>query len=319
MITVLIDRYVRGWPAHEHGGIVDVLPLGDAFVRDWQTDAHFAAYRTSNGRRLTRGVFDLGGSVELTAVVFDVDAPDHGAGGLTIGCVWRRQLRECVQALASVHPGLYYYETRGGSRIVYAQREPTVLSSLDDAREWSQGYRVMLAYLRRRFGIEADPACSDWQRLYRLPRATRTPELGPENWPAWGDPHAIGSLTIEASREDVLAAAQAAPKAFRVLDRHDLAPCSASGDGLLYALLCARGDIIRAHDRGAYVVRCPREHTHTCGTTGDGSTLLYLPAAGEEIGAIHCLHAHCSGLELRDWLREFSESELAEARGRSAA
>ena len=74
---------------------------------------------------------------------------------------------------AAAHPNPYYYETRGGGRIVYVQAEPTVLRSQADAIAWRQEYAIAVAHLARVFGIVADPACSDWQRHYRLPRATR--------------------------------------------------------------------------------------------------------------------------------------------------
>lgn len=314
MITVVRDPYVPSWPKRarcirEERGFT--MRAGDAFERAFTTDAHFTQYRSAMNRRLSLDALDRGVSFELTHVVFDVDPPGHVATP-----EWRLSTREKVVALNERHPGVFYYETRNGARIVYRQTVATVVASRDDAREWKRTYAIGLAYLARRFQIAADPSCADVTRLFRLPRATR--EIGgkPENHPSWGDAHAIGSLEISADASDV-SAAKATSKAWQSHRVIDHAPCAASGDGILFAALQARGDIIRAHGAGAYVVRCPNEAQHSSGRTGDGSTILYLPAAGECVGAVCCLHAHCSDLTVRDWLRLFSDSERDAARERA--
>ncbi|MGC4088333.1 MAG: hypothetical protein QM756_10620 [Polyangiaceae bacterium] len=197
-VTVLRHKFVRGWPRQAAGEGCMVLDLGEALSREYSEDAHFAAYYSPNGRRLTREAIDELGRVELTCIVFDVDGPDHAADER-----WRRETRDKVQALAAEHPGLFYYETRGGARIVYRQEEPTVLRSQADANEWSRAYAIAIAHLERRFGIAADPACNDWQRLYRLPHATRDEGKSPENWPIWGNPRSIGTLLLDAEPADV--------------------------------------------------------------------------------------------------------------------
>ncbi|MBE7481155.1 MAG: hypothetical protein HS104_14375 [Polyangiaceae bacterium] len=312
-ITVLRDRYVRGWPAHDDGERAYVLELGTALERPYSTDAHLTAYRTPNGRRLTRDALDRGVAVEMTAVLFDLDGPDHQATP-----EWRRETRERVQALATEHPSPYYYETRGGARLVYIQAEPTVIRTHDDARAWRQQIAVAVAYLERRFGLVADPGCSDWQRLYRLPCATREPGGLPENLPTWGDSQAIGALEIRATHDDVDTARRAS-KAFREPRVRNIESTSAcDGFGVLYWALRLRNDVIDDRSSGVYVVRCPREREHTTGSTGDGSTLLYLPdRPGDEIGHVHCLHGHCADMTPKRWLAEFSATELATARERA--
>jgi hypothetical protein len=251
--------------------------------------------------------------VALTVVVFDIDhALTHGTSEPTPES-WRREVRERVCRLFDAHGQGYYYETRGGCRVLFRQAEPTLLSSQDDAQRWSQDYAIGCTYLSERFGIVADPACGDWQRLYRLPRATRDNARKPENWPCFGDPSCIATLMIRPSKAEVLAAKKAS-KAFDQRKIRQFAPHIGSGTGLLYELLRARGDIGREMEPGVYIVRCPNERSHTVGTTGNNSTVLYPPDPGKELGAIHCKHAHCSDLRLRDWLRFFSDYELEAAR-----
>ena len=312
-VTVMRDKFARSYPRHERGALADVTELGGALEREYLTDAHFAAYASSNRRRLCREALDQGVTVALTAIVFDVDCDSVHGTGAAVPTEWRRFLREKVCSLAEVHPEPFFYETRGGARIVYVQSEPTVIRSHEDALEWSQTYAVAIAYLHRRFGIVADAACQDWQRLYRLPHATREPGGMPENRPTWGDPNRIGPLCIDATHADVEAAKRAS-KAFRAPRVLDFRPVVVGGSGLLFHLLQARGHIFREHRSGSFIIRCPREHEHSTGCTGDGSTLLYLPASGEEIGAVHCLHAHCASMSVAEWLGCFDATELERAR-----
>lgn len=313
-VSVMRTKYAKSWPRHAHGDAAYVLPLGVALTRTYRSDAHFAQYRSPNGRRLAAEALEQGVGVNLEVIAFDVDCPETHGSSKPAPEQWRHCMRDKMRALSRTHPHPYYYETRGGARIVYRQEEPTLLRTRDDGREWARTYAVALAYLARCFGIHADPACADWQRLYRLPHATREQNEGPENWSVLGDAACIGALTINATQEDVDRAMRAS-KAFRVPRIANLAPCTQQdGYGLLYHALRARGAVFDRRPDGAFVVRCPRELQHTSGRTGDGSTLLYLPAPGEQVGAIHCLHGHCAGVDVRGWLREFSTDELEAAR-----
>ena len=313
-ITIVRDRYAKGWPRHADGERAYVLGLGEALTRTYRSDAHFVQYATPNDRRLTREAFDEGVIVRMNVIVFDVDCADTHGSSQPAPERWRAELGTKVEALSEAHPAPYFYETRGGARIVYRVGAPFEITSQAGAREWSQHYAIALAYLSRQFGIGADPACHDWQRLFRLPFATRDKGAKPEAWPTRGDAHKIGTLQIPASAADV-DAARASSKAFSTSRISALTPCTSSGEGLLFHLLRARGDVLREHTQpGAYVIRCPREFEHSTGRTGDGSSLLYSPAAGEEVGAIHCLHNHCAHMTVRDWVRCFGQIEIDDAR-----
>lgn len=312
-VPVLAHPRMWGWPKHDAVQRVPVLPVATALTRKYGTDAHIPAYVADC--RLTRDAITRLGSVVIQLAIFDCDDPQVHGTGEPAGDVWRSNMRERLHALAAEHAGAYYYETRGGCRILYALPEPTVLQSLDDAREWRRSYAVALAYLRRRFDIVGDAACSDWQRLYRLPHATRTPGGKPENWSVIGDANRIGTLMIEASAADVEAAKQLS-RAFNTPRRTSYEPITVGdGRGVLFHLLQARGLLIeRRGSDGTYVVECPNARNHSTGSNGDGSTLLYPPSNGQALGFVHCLHGHCSALDVRDWFGFFSQTEIDEAR-----
>lgn len=317
-ITVLRDKFARSWPQQnpekplrdkDH---TEMMDLGDALSQAFTTDAHFAAYHTPNGYRLNTKAIDDGVAIELTAIVFDVDCPDTHGKPEPAPDSWRTEIRRKVVALAEVHPRPYYYETKGGARIVYRQAEPTILRTQEDAQRWSQVYAVAVAHLQHRFGIVADGACCDWQRLYRLPYATRTPGGRPENWPSWGDTLNIGTLLIEATHADVAVAQRNASRAFHRA-RPITATTAAVNGGLLYWLLRNRGDVGRESSRGGWICRCPNRAQHTQCTDGTDSTVVYAPEQGAELGILHCLHGHCQ-IGNSQWLKFFSEAELEAAR-----
>lgn len=312
LVSVMRDKFIRSSPQLTPEKPVRntdrayVLDLGTALDRAYTSDAHFTAYHTPTGHRLNYKSLDEGTAVELTAVVFDIDGTGHKATH-----EWRRAEREKVIALNTAHPGLYEYDTRGGYRIVYRQAEPTVLRTQADALEWSKVYSVAVAHLEHRFGIIADPACCDWQRLYRLPRATRDPGGKPENHPYWGDPHRIGTLVIQASWADVAKAQRDAARTFKA--PREQALYQGSGDGLLFWALKLRGDVYREAPRGGWICKCPNSGQHTSNTDGADTTVVY-PASDGQLGWLCCKHGHCCNLTIRDWLATFSDAELDAAR-----
>jgi len=290
------------------------LDLGRALERSYSTDAHFAAYRTPNGRRLTRDAIDLGVAVELTCTVFDVDCLGTHGTAIPAPESWRKELRQKVAALTELHPDPYFYETKGGARIVYAQQEPIVLRTHEDARRWSQRYAVSVAYLLRTVGIVADPSCADWQRLFRAPHATRSPGKGPENWAIFGDAARIGALVIEATEADV-AAAKRSSTVFRKSRAVEHSSPGVGGDGLLYHALRLRGHVGAQAPCGGWYALCPNRSQHTVNTDWTDSTVVVPPDSGHEIGLILCRHGHCwERFTVKQWLRMFSDSELDQAR-----
>jgi hypothetical protein len=87
---------------------------------------------------------------------------------------WLEELVK-LDALRREFPGAFIYRTRGGYRIIYLLSTAQVLRSAEEVEGWRADYLAWIAALRRRFDIFADPSCHDWQRLYRVPHATRSP------------------------------------------------------------------------------------------------------------------------------------------------
>lgn len=312
-VSVLPYPHSRGWPRHEKGGRALNVELAEALTRNWSTDAHCVAYLSPNGRRLVREAIDALDGVEIGIAAFDIDCQSVHGTGQPAPASWREQFDDRLHVLSLVHPNPFAYHTRGGARIVYRLDEPEVLRSQADAPRWSQQHAVAIAYLENRFGIVADPGCSDWQRLYRLPHASREPGGRPESWPVLGDATCIGTITIQASLEDVHLA-RSRSKAFRARRDLDFTPCAGDGRGVFYHLLRARGYLIRPLGDHRFTIRCPNERAHSTGSTGDTSTLLWPPARSSDLGAIHCFHGHCAGMSVGDWLALFADHELDAAR-----
>jgi hypothetical protein len=146
-------------------------------------------------------------------LVVDVDHEDThtankrrkaaGQAKLTVPDAWRVAERAKVDALRAAHPGVVMYETRGGYRLVARLVRDHAIDSDAAKRSWRCWYLRQLGYLSRAFGIVGDPACDDWTRLYRLPRATRDPRGTPEDLPLVGDPQAVGAWDRAEDEADV--------------------------------------------------------------------------------------------------------------------
>lgn len=320
MVTVVREQKVMAWPDDDGRRPREmdrayVLPVAKAMTRTYATDAHFAAYVTPNARRLRSGAADLL-SVTLHFLVLDVDCEEVHGKGVPAPDSWRAETREKVLALRAAHPGMFFFETRGGLRLVYRQPIPFVIESQLDATEWKRDYAITCAYLKRVFDIEADTACADWTRLFRLPHATRKEGAPPESWPTAGDPHNIQALWFVPEDDDREIAKELLPRAFEERTQEPAFKPYTGGDGygLFFHMLRARGHIVRPFGRSGYVIRCPNHAQHSTGRIGDRSTVLYLPKHGETLGLIWCLHGHCQHQKPRDWIQMFSEHEISAAR-----
>ena len=155
------------------------VPVSEGFARCWDYDAHFAQYVAlddegspayarinKRGSSFVGDLVAVGGRVVCPLLVFDHDR--HDADGNKIE--WTsKELDEFVQFLVGSDPSLlptYWYTTQHGSRFVY------VLTQSVGVRE-AEG--LMLGIMRdwAQRGLELDPSCKDWTRLFRLPRVLR--------------------------------------------------------------------------------------------------------------------------------------------------
>lgn len=347
VVPVLRCQKIRAWPGKPDGkGLATYTPISEALTRSYRTDAHVAAYSTpSILRRLDSGAIDpdvrarrdlddaakarieemlprlLPDGVPMVLALLDIDgemshAATGGSGDVPAPDDWWIGELSKIEALRAAHPGIYCYRTRGGYRLVGVLSSPTILRSRTDAERWSTEYLGWVAYLRRMYGIVADPSCADWTRLYRAPHATRDEGGRPEMREAISDPHTIGTWAPEVTDEDREAAKTIAWRKAKKPKRskpRTTESCT-DGRGVFYFALGARGWIGGEVESGKWLARCPNECAHTKGSPLDGSTVLYAPGEGETLGLLWCSHAHCQGRTVRDTLAALSPAELAEAR-----
>jgi len=310
LVTVLENRYVPGF-GRDDAGPAYKLPLSKALPRTYSTDAHFTQCVSPVAHRLTAEAI---GKVEIKmeVIAFDFDAPTHGTDE-PVSEQWREDLHEKVLLLFEEHGQGFAHDTKNGARALFTMA-PTFIATAEDAAQWKREYSVLCAYLNRRYGLHADPACDDWSRLFRLPHATREPGGKPEQRATIGDPSNVARLWIDKpTRADVARAKLAKPQVWSRRRERDTFAFTGGGAGVLFYALQARGHIVRELKHGHQVV-CPNDAVHSCGKSGDSSCMLYPPSPGDAIGWLHCLHASCSGRTAKEWLALFSESELEAAR-----
>ena len=213
-IPVVEHSRVPGWPEcgpEPHPGGMGFDPLARVLFEDFESDAHFLAYSCPGfPARVNQCVFSLlpGTVVRMVLQVFDVDCPDshrsHGGDHKQPAPdSWWDE--ECIKLrnLFARHPGAFVYRTKGGYRIVYIRTRPFQIHGKDSSDAWAYDYFRCCCYLARAFGITADPACANWNRLYRAPCATRDKNAGPEDRQSVGDSDDVGFWDHAPSDDDL--------------------------------------------------------------------------------------------------------------------
>jgi P4 family phage/plasmid primase-like protien len=320
LVPILRGAQLKAWPKHEQGGVAQYVKLEDALARSFFHDAHFAQYscpsmaRRLDGKALTSPYVDqLGGAVEMTLLVFDVDGPKHEATD-----EWRREQRTRVNRLLEVHAGVYMYETRHGYRLLVRLAEPMRLTSPESADEWSAYYCRNVAYLKRVFGIEAD-AVKDWTRLFRAPHATRDEGARPENLPSMGDENAVGVwITPEFTPEDIEAAGKIGKKPKKTPQlRIQPQIANYNGRGIIGRLLRDDGLLGDEVEPDVWIIKCPLDSEHTTGEPFDGKVRYYAPTSpGHTLGTIvdlHTGHGHDTKSS-KEWLDCWPQHRIDAAR-----
>lgn len=282
-LLVLRTKFAVGYPARLGKSPTPAM-LTEAAVAlssPYETDAHTAGYVCPGVRlRLKKSALrepELRGDAvpHMEWMFVDVDCKSAHATGC-VDAEWRTREREKVDRLASVHPGCFYYETRGGYRFLYR------LEPVPCGPTWAPFYKAVLRYLKSEFDIQGDPACADWPRLFRLPRTTRDGKK-PENLPTRGDPNNIGFWTWRPRPEDL------APEPEDIQDFGE--PISATSR--LHEEFEKRGWFRGAGRLGKVTVRCPWENEHSnSGDERDAGAVVFPATTKFPLGGFVCLHTH---------------------------
>ena len=156
MLVIYPDKFCKGSP-----DLDNVVPCGVTgevpdLLTTWPTDAHFMPISTPGGLAF-RPNKDCSG-VLVTMLVIDVDCPK--------GTALEDWLPGQHTALDSLAPSPGYYGTRGGYRLLWSHPNPLAPT------EHEAVVRAALVALGER-GIVGDPACTNWNRLFRCPRVVR--------------------------------------------------------------------------------------------------------------------------------------------------
>lgn len=168
-----IDRLdAKGRPLDAVGQPVTVGGSFGTWGEAYATDAHCVAYAIPGvegyhpriNKRVLPTLVALGRCPLLHWAIVDVDNPDHGA--------WESPSDEDLdriagQVAAAGLPEAGVYLTRGGYRLVWPWTTPVEVGT--GAEAMLSGLLDTLAY----GGIEGDRSCTDWTRVFRMPRATR--------------------------------------------------------------------------------------------------------------------------------------------------
>ncbi|MFG0319749.1 MAG: primase-helicase family protein [Planctomycetota bacterium JB042] len=178
-VGVAATRNVPGVNNLADGGtsFLRVLPLDEALLHPWKTDAHLVTYRVSKVDKWPRcnkpalpQVRQAGCEIYSTMLVFDYDNPGHRP--------WSEgEYEDFVGNLFDVAEDGFplalswsaFYTTQHGARFVYVLTDPV---PVDESEPLARG--VVRDFARR--GIHLDDKCCDWTHLFRLPCVTRSGE-----------------------------------------------------------------------------------------------------------------------------------------------
>lgn len=180
-----LGRFDKGFPEHPDAPQAAYTALSAALTTTYPDDRHFAAYSLPDVPRRLAGERALELGPAMVLFVLDVEPEGHAE----VTPEWFAAESERLNRLLTDHPGGYVYTTRGGYRVVY-RISPFSLKTVTDKEQWSARYSAWLEHVAQTYGIQGDPRCKDWTRLYRLPRVVR--DGVPQEPDTAGDPAAIG-------------------------------------------------------------------------------------------------------------------------------
>lgn len=164
------NKFVRGWPAkpgkEPPPPAVLAVPLEEALTRSYDTDAHLVCFVARDRERYHRvrkpHVAQYDAPLDFHVLMADVDNPRHRRW--TCDAEVHAQHTELLGIDVLAHAGWYF--TNGGYRIVQPVAAPQ--GPDEHERHLARWYRELAEV-----GIEADPHCLDWARLFRAPNVRR--------------------------------------------------------------------------------------------------------------------------------------------------
>lgn len=169
MVFVAQTKYVKGIGTLEDTApALTELPIKDALSRKWDSDAHFVTY-TTHGPRYRKPIAELK-SVKTEFLVFDCDNENHNP--------WQdsSDVIAWFDKAATLLPSFYtIYTTRSGGRIILYLKHALEVRA-------AEGLHSTLVKELRSKGLNVDPNCSDWPRMFRLPFVVR------DGAATWKDP-----------------------------------------------------------------------------------------------------------------------------------
>jgi P4 family phage/plasmid primase-like protien len=184
----VLTRSSTGFPAKPGKACnplgISPVAITEALTRNWDCDAHLVAYKpvqiqgswvrlNLHSRPNDFKLFDVIkagtiGPVVMQWAIFDVDAPGHLATEEWWSSVERRLYEKLNPKQRPV-----WYRTAGGGRLVSRLANPVIVATREGYAAWRAEHFARAAALKRLMQIEADPACADITRLYRLPFVKR--------------------------------------------------------------------------------------------------------------------------------------------------
>ena len=301
LLSPLVPKQqIPGYPKKSR--VLRLLELVDLLAQEYAYDAHFTQYLVPEDLpyRINGDVFKTieGVSFAMGYIVFDFDFPAKKTAEVGAIDAWWQETKPRLLQL-----GTMFWRTKGGARCVYRLPEGTLIASTDDATHWKKSYLARVIYLEREFGLMADEACCDWNRLQRAPWGRRDGETTTVRREVVGT---IEPICWEPTEADRIEAKKRFWRAFKDKPpagppKADMLPLSVprgafEGNGALFAYLDARGAIKSELGPGKWAAVCPNQAAHT--SDSETGTVLNAPEDGGVTGYLHCSHSHCQNVDL---------------------
>jgi hypothetical protein len=159
-IRIAESKYVKGIGSLDETAYdLDEYDIDEALKTKWDSDAHFVTYE-SDGPRYRKTISYIQ-PVLTQLLVFDYDNQEHRE--------WEDddQVEAWMGVVNKVVDNYYaIYTTRSGGRIILRLANPINVRQAEILHKqivskWAEA------------GLEVDPNCSDWTRLFRLPFVVR--------------------------------------------------------------------------------------------------------------------------------------------------